>query len=213
MSFPGRALLVGTASAAALAFTAVPALTQVSNSAGAAGGSSSQTQRLVPKLSTLCPCGYENLEGKCTPRRHIQTTRRIQTTRDRPHECPAPAPEKLANPELTGFQLVQRFENNLAPDRGAQLARFLSGAFIIRRSDGSTLNRAQYLQNHPFFPGRQLKVFEAEYAAPVLTVSAVAWSLPATSYAPGLFSFAWINGGWKMTAFAKFPDQATLPAG
>ncbi|MFM8829325.1 MAG: hypothetical protein ACKOGE_08660 [Actinomycetota bacterium] len=44
-------------------------------------------------------------------------------------------------------------------------------------------------------------------------MSAVAWSLPATSYAPGLFSFAWINGGWKMTAFAKFPDQATLPEG
>ena len=126
---------------------------------------------------------------------------------------PAPAPRSLANPELTGFQLVQRFENNLAPDRGAQLARFLSGAFIIRRSDGTTLNRAQYLANHPFFPGRQLKVLEAEYAPPVLTVSAVAWTLPATTYAPGLFSFAWINGGWKMTAFAKFPEQATLPAG
>ena len=127
--------------------------------------------------------------------------------------APAPAPKSLPNPALTGFQLIQRFENNLAPDRGAQLANFLSGAFIIRRSDGTTLNRAQYLKNHPYFPGRQLKVLGAEYAAPVLTVSAVAWALPATSYAPGLFSFAWINGSWKMTAFAKFPEQATLPAG
>ena len=127
--------------------------------------------------------------------------------------APAPAPKSLSNPALTGFQLIQRFENNLAPDRGAQLATFLSGAFIIRRSDGTTLNRAQYLKNHPYFPGRQLKVLGAEYAAPVLTVSAVVWALPATAYAPGLFSFAWVNGAWKMTAFAKFPEQATLPTG
>ena len=127
--------------------------------------------------------------------------------------APAPAPRSLPNPELTAFQLIQRFEDKLAPGRGAQLAAFLSGAFIIRRSDGTTLNRAQYLKNHPYFPGRQIKVFEAEYEAPVLTVSAVAWTLPATVYAPGLFSFAWINGAWKMTAFAKFPDQATLPTG
>lgn len=127
--------------------------------------------------------------------------------------APAPAPKSLPNPELTAFQLIQRFENNLAPGRGAQLAAFLSGAFIIRRSDGTTLNRAQYLKNHPYFPGRQIKVFDVEYEAPVLTASAVAWLPPATVYAPGLFSFAWINGAWKMTAFAKFPDQATLPTG
>ena len=127
--------------------------------------------------------------------------------------APAPAPTSLRNPALTGFQLIQRFENNLAPGRSAQLAKFLSGAFIIRRSDGTTLTRAQYLQAHPYFPGRQIKVFEADYEAPMLTVSAVTWTLPAAAYVPGLFSFAWINGGWKMTAFAKFPDQATLPTG
>jgi hypothetical protein len=45
MSIPARAILLGAASAAALAFTAAPALTQVS----------SQTQRVVPKLCQLGP--------------------------------------------------------------------------------------------------------------------------------------------------------------
>ena len=125
----------------------------------------------------------------------------------------APAPKSLSNPTLTGFQLIQRFENKLAPNQASQLASFLSGSFIIRRSDGATLNRAQYLQDHPYYPDWQAKVYEAEYQAPVLTVQAFTWTTTTVGqFNPGLFSFAWINGGWRMTGFAKFATQSTLPA-
>ena len=126
--------------------------------------------------------------------------------------APAPAPKTLPNPELTAFQLIQRFENNLAPNRARQLSAFLSRAFIIRRADGTTANRAQYLRNHPYYPDWQAKVYDAEYAAPVLTVSSVAWALSVPgAYNPGLFSFAWQDGGWKLTGFARFASQSTLP--
>lgn len=128
--------------------------------------------------------------------------------------APAPAPRTLTNPELTGFQLIQRFERNLAPTRAPQLAAFLSPAFIIHRADGTQANRQQYLQNHPYYPDWQAKVYEAEYAAPVLTVQAFTWQKSVQAvYVPALFSFAWINGGWRMTGFARFQPQGSLPAG
>ena len=123
-----------------------------------------------------------------------------------------PAPKSLSNPELTGYQLIQRFENNLAPTRTTQLASFLSGAFIIRRADGSTATKTQYLTNHPYYPDWQARVDDAQYQAPVLTVQSYNWQTSAPgAFAPCMFSFAWINGSWRMTAFSRFEPQAVLP--
>ena len=71
MPIPARALLLGAASAAALAFTAAPALTQFSGGAPS-DTPSSQMQRVVPKLCVVSPdvvttkrAPYTFFWGKC----------------------------------------------------------------------------------------------------------------------------------------------------
>jgi hypothetical protein len=124
-----------------------------------------------------------------------------------------PAPKSLPNPNLTGFQLIQRFFNNLNPGSKAKLTAFLADSFIIKRSNMSSQNKATYLAAYPAYPNWGILVNEAVYADAQLSVNATNWQTTVPNvYTPSLYTFAWVKCGWQMTSFAKFANATTLQA-
>lgn len=122
------------------------------------------------------------------------------------------APQSLKNPTLTGYQLTMRFFNYLNPQNQAKLEALLADAFFIRRADNTAQNRTQYLANHPTYNNAVLRVDSANYGDGLLTISGVKWqtTVPST-YVPVLYTYAWVNGTWRLVSSTRFTPSATLP--
>jgi len=124
----------------------------------------------------------------------------------------AAAPASLANPATTGWQLINRFFTDLQPANQSKLAAFLSNSWMIKRSNLTSSNKTQYLPSHPTYDNAGILVNEAVYANGQLSVNATNWQTTVPNvYTPSLYTFAWVNGGWQMTSFAKFADVPALP--
>lgn len=124
-----------------------------------------------------------------------------------------PAPQTLANPTLTGYQLTMRFFKYLNPQYQSQLNAFLSDAFFIHRANNTGANKAQYVANHPTYNDAVLRVDNANYGEGLLTVSGVNWQTTVpNNYVPVMYTYAWVNGAWQLLSFARFAPSTTLPA-
>ena len=122
-----------------------------------------------------------------------------------------PAPTKLANPTKTCEQLNARFQAGLAPGQNAKLARFLSPAFIIERSDGSGSSWPGYIQDHAIFTDWSTQVVRAQFSTPVITCLASSATTQQATNAPAvrvafksLTTYVWQRGRWHITSFARF---------
>jgi hypothetical protein len=83
---------------------------------------------------------------------------------------------------------------------------------MIKRANLTSSNKTQYLASHPTYDNAGILVNEAVYANGQLSVNATNWQTTVPNvYTPSLYTFAWVNGGWQMTSFAKFADVPALP--
>ena len=123
-----------------------------------------------------------------------------------------PAPTRLANPDTTATQLLNRFLGALAADDQAKLGALLSPAWMIQRANGTWATRSQYLAAMPDVRQYQITGVMAQYAAPTLVVRSqtatqepnAAGELVASRLAPRLSTFTWMDGRWRMTSHANF---------
>lgn len=122
-------------------------------------------------------------------------------------------PATLANPTVTGWQLMKRFFNYLEPSNAAKLKAFIAPSYFIRRFNGTDLNKTAYLVNHPTFSNAGVLVNSAEYSNGQITVASMNWQTTVPgAYLPSLSTFVWVNGIWQITSFARFAPVAELPA-
>lgn len=128
----------------------------------------------------------------------------------------SPAPTRLANPDTTATQLLNRFFRALAADNGVKLGALLSPAWMIQRANGTWATRAQYLAARPDVRQYQIVDVMARYAMPTLVVRSRTATQEGTAsgatvtsrLAPRLSTFTWQGGRWRMTSHANFnpPD-------
>jgi hypothetical protein len=129
-----------------------------------------------------------------------------------PGRSPAPAPTRLASPDATATQLLNRFFSALVADDATRLGNLLSPAWMIQRASGTWATRSQYLAAMPDV--RQYRIVDvmAQYAAPALVVRSrtstqepnASGVLVASPLAPRLSTFTWSGGRWRMTSHANF---------
>lgn len=126
------------------------------------------------------------------------------------------APARLANPDATATQLLNRFFAAIVADDAARLGRILSPAWMIQRANGTWATRDQYLADMPDVRQYQIIDVTARYAAPALVVRSrtstqepnAAGALVASPLAPRLSTFVWSRGRWHMTTQANFNPPA-----
>lgn len=124
----------------------------------------------------------------------------------------APAPTRLASPDRTATQLLNRFFAALAADDAPRLTRLLSPAWMIQRANGTWADRATYVAAMPDVRQYRITDVMARYAAPTLVVRSrtstqepnAAGTLVASPLAPRLSTFTWMGGKWRMTSHANF---------
>jgi hypothetical protein len=122
------------------------------------------------------------------------------------------APKRLANPDRTATQLLNRFFAALAADDARRLSGLLSPAWMIQRANGTWANRSTYVAAMPDV--RQYRIVDvmARYAAPTLVVRSRTATQEGTAgggtttspLAPRLSTFTWTGGRWRMTSHANF---------
>ncbi len=127
---------------------------------------------------------------------------------------------KLDNPDQTGSELVNQYITLLKNKDIDGLKSFLSDAFIIQRADGSTDEKAAYLQNIPDIGEFTIADVTALQANDALVVR---WTLSVhevindkpydTTPAPRLSTFAYNDGDWQLTSHANFnaPEADASP--
>jgi hypothetical protein len=127
----------------------------------------------------------------------------------------------LDNPDETGSELVNEYITLLQQKDEAGLRSFLSDAFIIQRADGSSAEKAAYLENLPDigeFTITEVTAHQAEDALIVrwlLTVNEVInGQTYSTEPAPRLSTFVYLDGDWRLSSHANFnaPESASPPA-
>jgi hypothetical protein len=128
---------------------------------------------------------------------------------------------RLDNPDETGAALVNEYITLLQDEDIDGLRSFLSDAFIIQRADGSTDEKAAYLQNIPQigeFTITDITALQADDALIVrwfLTVKEVINGQPFSGEpAPRLSTFVYQDGDWRLSSHANFnaPESANPPA-
>ena len=127
-----------------------------------------------------------------------------------------PAPTRLANPDATATQLLNRFFGALAADNAVKLGALLSPAWMIQRANGTWATRAQYLAAMPDVRQYQIVDVMALYAMPTLVVRSrtatqevnASGATVTSRFAPRFSTFTWQDGRWRMTSHANFnpPD-------
>ena len=127
-----------------------------------------------------------------------------------------PAPTRLANPDATATQLLNRFFGALAADNEVKLGSLLSPAWMIQRANGTWATRAQYLAAMPDVRLYQIVDVMALYAMPTLVVRSrtatqevsASGATVTSPLAPRFSTFTWQDGRWRMTSHANFnpPD-------
>lgn len=121
------------------------------------------------------------------------------------------APKTLNNPTKTCEQLTARFQKYLGAGMDAQLAQFVSPAFVIERNDGTTGSWPTYLTTHPTFTGWNISVDVAQFSSPVITCVAMTSttqlvdgvsvvSVPTRN----MSTYVWQRGAWRITSDARF---------
>lgn len=121
------------------------------------------------------------------------------------------APKTLKNPTKTCEQLTARFQKYLGAGMDAQLAQFVSPAFVIGRNDGTTGSWPTYLTTHPTFTGWNISVDVAQFSSPVITCVAITSttqlvdgvsvvSVPTRN----MSTYVWQRGAWRITSYARF---------
>jgi len=127
----------------------------------------------------------------------------------------APAPTPLRNAQITGYQLVQRFMNDLQAGDSAKLQTLLSPAFVVQRASGTWATRKQYLAVLPVVRTFAITTLHAEYAPGVLVVrwevqtsETVGGQLLGLAPAPRLSTFVWSGTRWRMASHANFNPTA-----
>ena len=123
-----------------------------------------------------------------------------------------PAPTRLANPDATATQLLNRFFGALAADNAVKLGALLSPAWMIQRANGTWATRAQYLAAMPDVRQYQIVDVMALYAMPTLVVRSrtatqevnASGATVTSPLAPRFSTFTWQDGRWRMTSHANF---------
>ncbi len=120
----------------------------------------------------------------------------------------------LEDPEATGRELAQRFLNVLSsPNPTPQLEELLSPAFQLQRSNGTFLNREEYLQQPATVSRFEIldQNFRAYQDGPALTVrfnvaitETIDGASVRTSEANRLGTFLRSDAGWKLLAWSNF---------
>jgi hypothetical protein len=127
----------------------------------------------------------------------------------------APAPQKLAKPDLTATQLLNRFFSSLATGDRARLGALLSPAWMIQRANGTSATRSQYLAAMPNVLQYRITDVVARYARPTLVVRSKSSTqepsgdgIVISPLAPRLSTFTWSGGRWRMTSHGNFNPVA-----
>lgn len=169
-----------------------------------AGGAIASQATAKMRLPTTSPGPTALAEGAKAPE---MTTKQVTAS-------PKPAPKTLKDPSLTCQQLVGRFFNKLSPGREKELLAFLADSFIIYRSDGSFATKADYGAKHPAYTPWGLRVNTAAFASPTISCRVHNWlGANPTHVVPALYTFAWIDGRWQITSFAKFANAPLSAVG
>ena len=124
----------------------------------------------------------------------------------------APAPKRLANPDTTATQLLNRFFGALQADDAARMGALLSPAWMIQRANGTWATRDQYVAAMPDVRQYQIVDVMARYAAPTLVVRSrtatqevnASGAMVTSPLAPRFSTFTWQDGRWRMTSHANF---------
>jgi hypothetical protein len=127
----------------------------------------------------------------------------------------------LADPDVTGRQLAQRFLNILAsPNRSVALDEFLSPAFQLQRANGTFADRSEYISD-PSVVGNFTILdedFRARQDGSVLTVrfsvdaqEAAGSTNPTGGRAERLAVFMRTDQGWQLVAWSNFNPPAPAP--
>jgi hypothetical protein len=174
----------------------------------------------VVMLVSLAACGSDvtgvaSASGGATPDAGDPTetsTPQVATTVDAVGTGDPARP--LDDPEATGRELARRFLNVLSsPNPTAQLEELLSPAFQLQRSNGTFVNREEYLEQPSSVSRFEIldKNFRAYQDGPVLTVRfnvAITETIDGNevrvSEANRLGTFVRTDAGWKLAAWSNF---------
>lgn len=121
------------------------------------------------------------------------------------------APKTLSNPTKTCEQLTARFQKDLGAGMNAQLAQFVSPAFVIERNDGTIGSWPTYLNDHPIFTGWNIAVDFAQFSSPAITCVAMTSTTQIVDGAPvvsvptkNMSTYVWQRGAWRITSYGRF---------
>ena len=125
-------------------------------------------------------------------------------------------PPRLKDPAATGRELSTEFLTILQQSDTAALRKFLDPAFLLRRADGSSITRADYLAN-PATVG-QFVLGDTVTASQHGDVLVVGWSVKSDLTvdgqpyspveAPRLSTYHWDGARWRLVAHANFNRPA-----
>jgi hypothetical protein len=122
----------------------------------------------------------------------------------------------LDDPVATATELVLEYFRLVQEQDAQGLADFLSDAFIIQRADGTTLQKAAYVQSIPELRRWEISEVQALQAGNLLVVRwllAVDVTIEGQAYrgdpAPRLSTFAYEDGAWRLASYANFNVPAT----
>lgn len=128
------------------------------------------------------------------------------------------SPQQQANAEK-GEQLVTKFLDLLAPDTPkAKLAAFLSPAFTVQRADGTTDDKASFLEDPSVVESYEISDLTATRTGNVLVArytvvvdSTIDGRQQSGDPAPRLSVFVKGEHGWQLAAHANFNSLVTEP--
>ena len=123
----------------------------------------------------------------------------------------AAAPASLPRPQLTGYQMVNRFMANLESGNVARLNALLAPSFVVQRANGTWAAKPAYMRSLPRVASYVISASFSTYSAGALTVR---WELAASETLPGapvgstpaprLSTFIWTRSGFRLSSHANF---------
>jgi hypothetical protein len=123
----------------------------------------------------------------------------------------------LEDPTATSADLVDEYFSLLAARDTEGLDEFLSEAFIVQRSDGSSATKDEYLADYPEVGQFRISDLTARQDGDALVVrydsaveeERIEGERFTAAPAPRLSTFVWSDGDWRLTSHANF----NVPAG
>jgi hypothetical protein len=125
------------------------------------------------------------------------------------------APPSLPKPQVTGYQMVNRFLSHLQTGNAVKLNALLAPSFVVQRANGTWATKPVYMRNLPRIESYDITSAFSTYSLGTLTVRwqvATSETLPGvpvgTAPAPRLSTFTWTPSGFRLTAHANFNPPA-----